>query len=282
MALLSIVRWQNLAVLVWAQYMAAVFVFNPAEQFLQTLSDPYLHVLVLSGLLCIAGGYMVNSFYDAEKDLINRPNQTAFERLLERPLLLQLYLLVNFLSVVLAAFISTRAVLFYAFYGLLLWLYSHKIKKVTLLGNLAAAGMAIAPFFVLFVYYKEYPLVVFSFLLSIFCFLVARELIKDAEGWKGDAILGYPTVPVRLGMITWWWSLSFFNGLGLALVWWVWHKGQLLFTAFPIVISLLVLALQVVGVRAQKKEEFARMHTGYKFLLMILIAGLAGFVTYRL
>lgn len=282
MALLSIVRWQNLAVLVWAQYMAAVFVFNPASNFGRTLADPYLHILVLSGLLCIAGGYMVNSFYDVEKDLINRPNQTAFERILERPLLLQLYLLVNFLSVVLAAFISTRAVLFYAFYGLLLWLYSHKIKKLTLFGNLAAAGMAMAPFFVLFVYYKEYPILVFSFLFSIFCFLVGRELVKDAEGWKGDAIIGYPTVPVKFGMTTWWWTILLFNAVGLGLIWWVWRSGNLIFQWFPAVVSVLVIANQILGVQAQKKEEFARMHSGYKLLLMVLIAGLAGFITYRL
>lgn len=275
LALLSITRWQNILVLAFAQYLAAVYVFLPDLPVLDVLLDPYLHLLVICGSLTIAGGYMVNSFYDVEKDLVNRPAQTAFERILERPLLLQLYLLVNFLAVVLAAFISTRAVLFYAFYGLGLWLYSHKLKKVTLVGNLAAAAMAMTPFFALFVYYREFPFPVTFYLTGVYFLLVSREVIKDAEAWKGDVIFGYPTIPVRFGRGAMIFAVLLFNllawtsGLGWAGGFWL----QLIWALEGVVLAVTFF----LAYRAKEKEEFARLNTVYKLLLLVMILGMAGF-----
>ena len=112
LALFSVVRWWNIVLLIAAQYLTAIFVLNDPAHFLNTISDLLLHFLVLSTGLVVASGFIINNFYDKEKDLVNRPNQTAFELLLGQPTALNLYLLFNLLALVISAGISFRAVLF--------------------------------------------------------------------------------------------------------------------------------------------------------------------------
>lgn len=199
-ALLSQVRWYNILLLATAQYLTGVFVMNDPRQWKHTLLDGSLHLVVLASLFVIAGGFIINNFYDREKDIINRPQQTVFERLVSKGTGLNLYVTFNLVGFLLAYIVSWRAWLFYAVYAFGLWFYSHKLKKITLLGNLAASALSVIPFFGIFFYYDYPGLQLVLYVAMMVVVLFAREMVKDVTGIKGDVMTGYPTVPATVGL----------------------------------------------------------------------------------
>jgi 4-hydroxybenzoate polyprenyltransferase len=67
------------------------------------------------------------------------------------------------------------------------------------LGNLVASILTITPFFVVFVYYKNFETVIFIHATFLYLMIVMRELVKDLENMKGDLIQNYQTIPVVYG-----------------------------------------------------------------------------------
>ncbi|MDT8347602.1 MAG: geranylgeranylglycerol-phosphate geranylgeranyltransferase, partial [Flavobacteriaceae bacterium] len=198
--LISVARVYNVLVLVIAQIFAAVFIFNATAPLISTINDVQLWLIVVASACAITGGYIVNNFYDREKDLINRPQKTLLEQKVFDDKLWILYFTLNFISFGLGLLVSLRAGLFFAIYIFLLWFYSHKLKKITYIGDLMAAFVAILPFFAIFVYYKNFSIEIFFHAIFLFLILLTRELVKDFENLKGDLVLGYKTLPVALGM----------------------------------------------------------------------------------
>ena len=199
-ALLSLVRWYNVLLLVAAQYLASFFVLRPISDWRSSVLDYRLHLIILASSLVIAAGFIINSFYDQEKDLINRPQQTIFERLISRRTSFQLAFTFILLAILLAYVVSWRAALFYLLYAGALWYYSHKLKKLTFIGNLAAAILAITPFFGIFFYFGSIHWDLFIYVSFMLFLELSREIVKDIAAVKGDVIIGYPTLPVVLGV----------------------------------------------------------------------------------
>jgi 4-hydroxybenzoate polyprenyltransferase len=207
-SLFSVVRGYNIPVIALAQYLSAIFILAPEQRALAILLDFRLLIIVLSSSLTIASGYIINNFYDSKKDLINRPNKSHLDRLVSQKTKLQVYFGLNFFVAFIAFFVSFRAVLFYSAYIFLIWFYSHKIKKYTLIGNLMAAFLAVLPFFgILLYYYLKMPLyeienysskleVILSHGAFLFLLILIREMIKDLENLKGDFINDYKTIPI--------------------------------------------------------------------------------------
>lgn len=237
---MSMVRWWNILILVTAQYLTSVFVLNNPSDWKQTLSSVSLHLLILSTAFVVAAGFIINNFYDKEKDLVNRPYQTAFEHLVSQPTSLNFYLLFNFLALIIAAGISFRAVLFFAAYALALWLYSHKVKRLPVIANLIKALLSFVPFFVVFIYYKNphFGLVFYAFFL--FTLELSRGLVKDVIGIKGDVVFGYPTVPVRTGDLGLRRHLLFINFFSWLFGFFLWYNTSL---SNPMLLSFLLLML---------------------------------------
>tara|TARA_R110002051_G_scaffold3395_1_gene18279 strand:- start:18486 stop:19229 length:744 start_codon:yes stop_codon:yes gene_type:complete len=157
-------------------------------------------MLVLASAAAIAAGYIINNFYDSEKDLINRPRKVMLDRLVSQNTKLSIYFVLNFSSVIMASYVSFRAVLFFAFYIFGIWLYSHKLKKITFIGNFVAATLALTPFFAVFVYYRNLDTVIFIHASFLFLVISMRELVKDLENMKGDLVQNYKTIPVVFGV----------------------------------------------------------------------------------
>ena len=194
------VRGYNLLVLILAQYLAAIFILSPDGLSLRdVLLDENLFILVLCNVLVIASGYLINSFYDSEKDLINKPYKTFLDSAVSQQTKLSIYFIINFFSVVLASYISFRAVVFYSIYIFSIWLYSHKLKRMTFVGNMFAAALAIIPFFAVFIYYRHVEKVIFFHALFLFLLILVREIVKDLENLKGDFAQNYATIPVKYG-----------------------------------------------------------------------------------
>jgi 4-hydroxybenzoate polyprenyltransferase len=198
-SLFSVVRGYNIPIIVLAQYLSAIFIFAPQKGALHILLDFNLFIIVLASGLTIASGYIINSFYDSKKDLINRPNKSKLDRLVSQKTKLQVYFGLNFFVALIACFVSLRAVVFFSTYIFLIWLYSHKIKKFLIHGNLMAAFLAVLPFFAILLYYKNFYEVVFFHATFLFLLLLVREMVKDLENMTGDLAGGYQTIPIVYG-----------------------------------------------------------------------------------
>lgn len=200
LSLFSVVRGYNILIIVIAQYLTSIYILAPRKPLGHVLFDHTLFILVLASALAIASGYLINNFYDSEKDLINRPTKTLIDNYISQRTKLSVYFLLNFFSVIFASYVSFKAVMFFSIYIFFIWFYSHKLKKYPFIGNLTASVLAIVPFFAVFIYYKNFDLVIFVHATFLFLVISIRELVKDLENLKGDFIQDYRTIPVVYGI----------------------------------------------------------------------------------
>jgi 4-hydroxybenzoate polyprenyltransferase len=199
LSLFSVVRGYNILLIVIAQYLAAIFIFSPDQSLKQVLFDPNLYFIVLATICVIASGYIINNFYDAETDSINKPIKSKIDNIVDQKTKLKIYFLLNFIGVVIAFLVSLRASLFFSIYIFLIWFYSHKLKRYPLAGLFSAAVLAILPFFAIFVYYKNFSEIIFTHAAFLFFILLIRELVKDLVNLKGNFAQNYQTIAVKYG-----------------------------------------------------------------------------------
>lgn len=193
-ALLSTVRWKNILVTVFAQYLAFLFAFNTKDDLWNSLVETKVHLIIAATAFILAGGYIINNFYDLEKDIINRPHRTRFQNLISDGFKLKFYLVLNTIGLLIAFIASWRILIFFLIYGFLLWFYSHKLSKIVFVREMTACFLSVLAFFSLALYFK---MIVMSFVLygaSLFFALFARELYKDIIWLKGDVVNGYQSI----------------------------------------------------------------------------------------
>lgn len=199
LSLLSVVRGYNIALIVLAQYLAAIFIFSPDLPLKAIIFNLDLYFLVLATICVIASGYIINNFYDSKKDRINKPIKSKIDSIVGQKIKLQIYFFLNFIGVAFGLMVSWRAALFFAVYIFLIWLYSHKLKRYPLTGLFSASILSILPFFAIFIYYKNFSEVIFIHAAFLFFVLMIRELLKDLENIKGDIVQDYQTIPIKYG-----------------------------------------------------------------------------------
>jgi 4-hydroxybenzoate polyprenyltransferase len=191
----SVVRGYNIPIIALAQYLSAIFILAPNKRALDVLLDFNLFIIVTVSSLTIASGYIINNFYDSKKDIINKPNKSKLDRLVSQKTKLQVYFAVNFIVFLL----SVRAVFFFSTYVFLIWFYSHKLKKMLVIGNFTASFLAVLPFFAILLYYKNLYPQIFAHATFLYLLLLIREMIKDLENIKGDIANDYKTIPAVFG-----------------------------------------------------------------------------------
>lgn len=270
LSLFSVVRGYNILIIALAQYLASIYILAPDRPLRDVVFDLNLFLIVLASVMVIAAGYIINNFYDAEKDLINKPNKSFLDRLVSQRFKLTIYFLLNFFAIFAASYISFRAVLFFSAYIFGIWLYSHKLKRLPFIGNLVSAILAILPFFVVFVYYKNFETVIFVHALFLFLLISARELIKDLENMPGDMAQGYKTIPILYGIRV----SKLFAGfvLSLALL-----PSMLLVTKFDVglmylyfyVTTALLILILILLWNAKTKKHFIWLHNLLKFIIVV-------------
>lgn len=199
LSLLSVIRGYNIFVLILAQYLAAIFIFSPKKTLRNTILDVDLLYIILATICVVAAGYIINNFYDVQLDSITRPIKTRIHNYVRQSTKLKLYFILNFLGFTLGIFISWRAALFFAIYIFAIWCYSHKLKKYPLTGLIAATVLTILPFFAVFIYFKNFSIIIFVQAIFLFLVIMVRELLKDLQNIKGAIVHNYATFPVAYG-----------------------------------------------------------------------------------
>lgn len=199
LSLFSVVRGYNILMIALAQYLAAIYILGHNLPLRKVIFDLNLFLIVVASALVIASGYIINNFYDAEKDLINKPRKSMLDRLVSQRFKLTTYFVLNFLAVIAASYVSFKAVFFFSAYIFGIWFYSHKLKRIPFLGNVVSATLSIAPFFAVFVYYKNFENVIFVHAIFLFLLILVREMVKDLQNIAGDMAQNYKTVPILYG-----------------------------------------------------------------------------------
>ncbi|MFT0714365.1 geranylgeranylglycerol-phosphate geranylgeranyltransferase [Flagellimonas lutimaris] len=269
LSLFSVVRGYNILVITLAQYLASIYILAPNIPIRNVILDLNLFLIVTASALTIASGYIINNFYDAEKDLINKPTKSMLDRLVSQRFKLTTYFILNFLAAFAASYISFRAVLFFSAYIFGIWIYSHKLKRIPFVGNLVSSTLAIAPFFVVFVYYKNFQTVIFVHAIFLFLLILAREMIKDLETMPGDMAQNYKTIPIIYGpnvsksIITLLITLTLIPALLLIRIFDVGY----MYLYFMACIALLIFFLVLLW-KAGAKRHYVWLHNIIKFIIV--------------
>ena len=198
-SLFSIIRIYNILIIVTAQYLTSIFILSPSTDTLDIILDPYLFLIILCSSIAIGSGYIINNFYDEEKDIINRPIKHNIDKTIKKNTKLKFYFFLNFVVIGLAFFISYRAIIFFSLYIFFLWLYSHKLKRILFIGNLFSAILTVTPFFAILLYYKNIDLIIVAYASFLFFIILLKDITKDLKNLVGDFSLNYRTIPVVFG-----------------------------------------------------------------------------------
>jgi 4-hydroxybenzoate polyprenyltransferase len=268
-SLFSVIRGYNIPIIILAQYLSAIFILAPEKKPLQVILDIYLLLIVIATALTIASGYIINSFYDSKKDLINRPNKSTLDRLVSQKTKLSVYFTLNFAVAFLAIFISWRAFLYFSVYIFLIWFYSHKVKKFVVVGNLMATLMAILPFFALLLYYKNFYEVIICHATFLFLLILIREMIKDLENIKGDLANDYKTIPILYGELTSKKIITLLTILTVTPIFLLIEKfeiGNMDLYFYSCLLMLLLFLLKLW--KSDTKEHYLLLHNVLKFLIV--------------
>lgn len=162
---------------------------------------PSAVLLLIIVTLITAAGNVINDYFDADIDRINRPSRPIPCGTVS-PIAARGFAVTLFLAGLLAALFTPPLCLSIALINtLILVLYAAKLKSLPFVGNAAVAYLTAS----IFLFGGAFaggnalilmlPLVVITFLATM-----ARELIKDAEDVEGDAAGGADTLPIRIGI----------------------------------------------------------------------------------
>ena len=268
-SMFSVVRGYNVLIVIIAQYLTSIYILAHNKPLREVVLDLNLLMLVLASSASIAGGYIINNFYDSEKDLINRPQKSMLDRLVSQNTKLVFYFVLNFIAVILASYVSFKAVIFFSAYIFGIWFYSHKLKKLPIIGNLTSAILTITPFFAVFIYYKNFETVIFVHAMFLFLVISMRELTKDLENIKGDLALGYKTIPIVYGERTSKVMLTMLGVLTLIpayLLIYKFYVGKMTYFFYLSVLLLLVFVLLIW--RSDHKKQYLVLHNILKFIIV--------------
>lgn len=150
--------------------------------------------LMIGTILLSAAGYLVNDMMNVQSDRINKPDKPL---ILAGKSIWALYLFMNLCAVLLGWFFIGRQMGFiFLWVFASLFLYSFKIQKWALSGNLLISLLAAMSLLCVQMIVRSIPADIGAFYI-LFAFLATfiREIAKDGEDLKGDMAAGYRTLP---------------------------------------------------------------------------------------
>lgn len=153
---------------------------------------------VLAGILVAAAGNVVNDYYDADIDRINKPRRPIPSGRMSRRESRRYSLLLALLSIAAAAAAGIPMLCMVLSWNVALYSYSARLKSRFLLGNLAVSVVCSSGF-VAGAWTAGRPGAAVVPTLLAFLLLMGREIVKDVEDLPGDRACGATTLARRLG-----------------------------------------------------------------------------------
>jgi len=272
------------------------FLYNGDAEVMTSLLD--FSILCLATILITSGGYIINDYFDVKIDEINKSSHLIVGKEITARTAIKWHFLLTGLGTLLGCYLSYRVRsvsfgLIFPFIGMLLWFYSAKYKRMIFWGNfivaLLSAMVVLIVFIFEFFWLKLHP-DFFAYLIpdlfwvaklfgvyALFAFLVTfyREIIKDMEDVKGDALVGCRTIPIVLGIQTSRWIVTGLTGLNLVLlvagVIVLYHLSLMTVFWYLLVTTLIPMIYLVYRIfRSNTPEEF---HIMSNICKIIMVAG---------
>lgn len=153
----------------------------------------------LSAFFISAGGNSINDFFDLEIDRINKPYRPLPQGEISLSSVLPFSFFLFLLGIFLSFWVRSLGILLAFLACGLLILYSSRLKRTLLWGNLTVSFVAALAFIYGGIATKDFKL---SLIPATFALLfhLGREILKDVEDLKGDYALGTSTMPIKLGV----------------------------------------------------------------------------------
>lgn len=269
LAVFAVVRVYNLFQLGVSMYLSAFFFFKTGQYSGSILEEEKLHLIVLISFFTIAAGYIINDFYDREKDLISKKTiQIKIQSAVSQKTQLYLYLALNTFALITAALVSKRVLLYFFFYQFVLWLYSHKLNRWLFINNITYALLTIAPFLALVIFYNSWQLNIYLFSILFFLFLIVLDVVKDLITIKADHVLDYESIATRFGKSgagAYILLLQFFIFIVLSLLWYFVDSSVL--KIYIIICGISILFLSMVLLSARSQATFSLLKLFYRLLI---------------
>ena len=208
----KIIRWKNLIIISLSQIFIKFFFIDFFIQEDQLLNANFVILLIVT-ILIAASGYIVNDIYDYNLDQINKPEKVVLGKFLKSRDAIVIYMMFNCLAIVLSIFLCMKIeqeiyILVFLLIIYCLWLYSKKLKKYKIIGNiLIAFFISLSILNVPLFSYKNilsddrfFVFLIIS-IYSVLAFLinVKREIIKDIEDIEGDKMHKVKSLPIIFG-----------------------------------------------------------------------------------
>ncbi len=161
---------------------------------------PALVYALLAGFLITGAGNVINDYFDYETDKINAPHRPIPSGKISLNSAFSYFVALNIVGLAFALLVNTNF-LYIAFANFVVSsVYSWKLKKTALVGNIAVSYLGAVPFFVAglltmgFAETLNHP--VFILALIGFFGTLAREVLKDIRDVKGDNAINAKTLPI--------------------------------------------------------------------------------------
>lgn len=193
-------RFFSVAVLYFALYVATFFIFNSSESLHQFAFDFRAHAILLSALLSVIAGSLINQFYDQEKDRLVRPLRTRLQSFVRQSTFLYAYLFLSGVGLAISAYLSWKIFLFFLVYQVLIWAYSHRLSRLVLVNNLVFTSLTLYPFLAMVLYYQAFSQLVVELAGFLFLVLLMMDIMKDIITRRADMLLNYATIPIVFGI----------------------------------------------------------------------------------
>ncbi len=247
---LKLIRWKSIIAIAATMFAMKYAIIIPVYNYYGIspgLSSTGFFFLLMTSMLIMAGGNIINDYFDRKTDLINRPNKVLVGFKVTRRQAIFMHTTFTFLGVVcgfITAIIAGKIIigLYFLFISFLIWAYSSNLKKHALAANFTIAfltaliplSVAITEYFALESSLSEWSLenaraikLVFQTIIgfSVFSFLfnLIRELIKDCYDFRGDFKTGIKSVPILIGRKRTNYLISFLSLISLILLVFVWE-----------------------------------------------------------
>jgi len=213
---LKLIRYQNLLMLAMMQLIFR-YGFLELQNIPLALADWQYGLLVLATVCIAAGGYIINNIMDVETDTENKPENVIVGKFISETKAYNLYFGFTIIGVLLGFYLSnvidkpSFASIFIVI-AATLYFYATSWKQSLLIGNFVVA-MLLALSVIIIGVFDLFPLIdeenrgvlglLFGILLdyAIFAFIInfIREIVKDLQDVRGDALEGMNTLPIVFG-----------------------------------------------------------------------------------
>jgi len=158
-----------------------------------------LLIAFLIVFLVSSGGMIINDYFDYAIDKINRPKRPIPSKRISAKNALAYAIILLLIANVLSLNLNLYALVLVVLNTILVVVYSWKLKKTILIGNLCVSWLT-ASIFLLGSLLRGYLSIAILILFSIvFSASVGREIAKSIEDVKGDKKLKLKTLPIIFG-----------------------------------------------------------------------------------